>query len=153
MPRWSGASVFAAFETTTPMLKVMVVEDTATYQLIIRRQLSVSGIRSVVPAADGAEALELLRKEPDVDVIICDWHMAPMDGLAFCAAVQSVPYLRGRRIPVVLMTGDAKLADPDRRRRALEPAKGLGITEILIKPFSAETLREVLGRCADYRPW
>ncbi len=135
------------------MLKVLVVEDTATYQLIVRRQLQVLGIRSVVPAADGAEALALLRKEPDVDVILCDWHMAPMDGLAFCAAVQAIPYLRGRHIPVVFMTGDAKLADPDRRRRALEPGKGLGISEILIKPFTADTLREVLTKCAGYRPY
>ncbi len=135
------------------MLKVMVVEDTATYQLIIRRQLLALGIRSVVPAADGAEALALLQKEPDVDVILCDWHMAPMDGLAFCAAVQTVPYLRGRHIPVVLVTGDVKLADPERRRRALQPAKGLGINEILIKPFTIDTLRDVLSRCTEYRSW
>ena len=132
------------------MLKVMVVEDTVTYQLIVRRQLAALGINSVVMTADGKEALDTLRREPDVDVILSDWHMAPMDGLTFCAAVQAVPYLRGRQIPVIFMTGDAKLADPVKRRRALEPAHSLGITEILLKPFTVDDLRQVLTRCAGY---
>lgn len=133
------------------MLKVMVVEDTVTYQLIVRHQLSALGITSMVMATDGQQALATLRREPDVDAILCDWHMTPMDGLTFCAAVQAVPYLRGRQIPVIFMTGDAKLADPVKRRRALEPAHSLGITEILIKPFTVDDLRTVLTRCAGYQ--
>ena len=135
------------------MLKVLVVEDTATFRLIVRRQLAALGINSVTTAVDGEEALELLRTEPDFDVILCDWHMAPMDGFAFCAQVQSIPYLRGRHIPVVFMTGDTKLADPNKRRRALGQAHSLGITDILIKPFSVADLREVLSRCAGYVPY
>lgn len=133
------------------MLKVMVVEDTLTYQMIVRRQLAALGIDSVVMTSEGREALETLGREPDVDVILCDWHMTPMDGLTFCAAVQSIPYLRGRRIPVIFMTGDVKLADPTRRRRAMAPAHSLGITEILIKPFTVEELKAVLIRCAGYQ--
>jgi len=135
------------------MLKVLVVEDTITYQMIVRRQLAALGINSVVMTADGQAALDLLRREPDVDVILCDWHMAPMDGLTFCAAVQTIPYLRGRKIPVVFMTGDTKLADPTKRQRALGPAHSLGITEILIKPFNVADLKQVLTRCAGYEPY
>ncbi len=135
------------------MLKVLIVEDTATFQLIVRRQLTSLGINSVIMTADGSEALDLLRREPDVDVILCDWHMAPMDGLTFCAAVKKIPYLRGRNIPVVFMTSDAKLADPTRRQRTLESAHGLGIAEILIKPFTANSLRQVLAKHAGYSPY
>jgi CheY-like chemotaxis protein len=135
------------------MLKVLIVEDTATFQLIVRRQLTALGINSVETASDGLAALDLIRREPDVDVILCDWHMAPMDGLAFCAAVQKVPYLRGRHIPVVFMTSDAKLVDPVKRQRALAPAQALGITDILIKPFTIADLGAVLTRCAGYRPY
>ncbi|MEI7607214.1 MAG: response regulator [Rhodospirillaceae bacterium] len=135
------------------MLKVLIVEDTATFRLIVRRQLVSLGINSVTMAADGEEALELLRAEPDFDVILSDWHMAPMDGLTFCARVQQIPYLRGRHIPVVFMTGDTKLADPEKRKRALGQAHSFGITDILIKPFTATDLRDVLARCAGYVPY
>ncbi|MEI8396974.1 MAG: response regulator [Rhodospirillaceae bacterium] len=135
------------------MLKVLVVEDTLTFQLIVQRQLAALGINSVEMTADGKAGLELLRREPDVDVILCDWHMVPMDGLAFCAAVQTVPYLRGRHIPVIFMTSDNKLVDPVKRKRALLPAQSLGITDILIKPFNVNDLREVLTRCAGYVPY
>ena len=134
------------------MLKVLIVEDTATFRLIVRRQLTTLGINSVTTAVDGEEALELLRAEPDFDVILCDWHMAPMDGFTFCAAVQQIPYLRGRHIPVVFMTGDTKLADPEKRRRALGKAHSLGITDILIKPFTADDIRATLERCGILAP-
>ena len=134
------------------MLKVLVVEDTVTFQLLLVHQLKTLGIDSVAMAAHGAEALDLLRREPDFDVILCDWHMAPMDGLSFCAEVQTIPYLRGRRIPVVFMTGDTKLADPNKRQRTLASAHSLGIAEILIKPFNADDLQAVLTRCAGYTP-
>ncbi len=135
------------------MIKVLIVEDTATFRLIVRRQLAALGVNSVATAVDGEEALELLRTEPDFDVILCDWHMAPMDGLAFCASLQSIPYLRGRHIPVIFMTSDVKLADPEKRKRTLGTAQSLGIIDILTKPFTVADLREVLARCAGYVPY
>ena len=71
-----------------------------------------------------------------------------MDGLDFCARVQATPYLGGRRIPVLFMTGDERLAeDADKRRRALETARELGIVDILIKPFTAADILAALTRC------
>lgn len=135
------------------MLKVLVVEDTATFRMIIRRQLAAVGIHSVAMAADGTEAIDLLEQEPDIDLILCDWHMAPMDGLTFCGKVQQTNYLRGRKIPILFMTGDNKLADPERRRRALQQARGLGIIDIIMKPFNVADLRDVLTRGLGYAPW
>ena len=121
---------------------------------LLRHQLSEIGITRVVMTAEGTEALALLQREPDVDLILCDWHMAPMDGLSFCAQVQKIPYLGGRRIPVLFMTGDERLTDSEKRRRALETAKDLGIVDILLKPFKTEQLRAVVTRCvpALFRP-
>lgn len=135
------------------MLRVLVVEDMATFRMIVRRQLAAVGVHAVAMAADGSEALDLLEQEPDFDLILCDWHMAPMDGLTFCGKVQKINYLRGRRIPILFMTADAKLADPERRRRALEQARGLGIIDIITKPFNIADLREVLARGLGYQPW
>ena len=134
-------------------LKVLVVEDISMFRTLIRHQLAELGITQVVTTGDGAEALDLLLSEPDFDLILCDWHMEQMDGLDFCARVQATPHLGGRRIPVLFMTGDTKLADPEKRKRALGPAHSLGITDILIKPFTVADLRDVLARCAGYVPY
>jgi two-component system chemotaxis response regulator CheY len=133
-------------------IKVLVVEDLSMMRMLIRHQLGELGILQVVTAADGEEALDLLHHEPDVDLILCDWHMSPMDGLTFCAQVQAVPHLGGRKIPVLFMTGDERLQDPDKRRRALETAKDLGIIDILLKPFTSEDLGRVLAQCPGLAP-
>jgi len=131
--------------------KVLIVEDISMIRTLLRHQLRELGILSVAACSDGAEALDLLLNEPDVDLILCDWHMTPMDGLTFCAQVQATPYLGGRQIPVLFMTSDERLTDPDKRRRTLETARDLGIVDILIKPFATEALREVLAR-SGWRP-
>ena len=131
-----------------PSLKVLVVEDVSMFRTLIRHQLSEIGITRVATASDGTEALDLLLGEPDFDLILCDWHLEQMDGLDFCARVQATPYLGGRRIPVLFMTGDERLAeDADKRRRALETARELGIVDILIKPFTAADILAALTRC------
>ncbi len=120
---------------------------------LIRHQLEQIGFTRIVTTCNGAEALALLSCEPDVDLILCDWHMEPIDGLEFCARVQATPYLGGRRIPVLFMTSDQRLAeDPAKRRRALESARELGINEILIKPFTADDIRTKLQQCATLAP-
>ena len=136
-----------------PSLKVLVVEDVSMLRTLIRHQLAEIGITRVATAGDGAEALDLLLGEPDVDLILCDWHLEQMDGLDFCARVQAIPYLGGRRIPVLFMTGDERLAeDPNKRRRALETARDLGIVDILIKPFNADDILAALTRCGLLAP-
>lgn len=133
------------------MLNVLLVEDTATFRAIVRHQLLAMNMDTVHVAADGQEALAELRRNPDIDLIISDWHMAPMDGLTFCGMVRRVPGLAGRRLPVVFMTADAKLADEDRRRRVLEASGHLGIIAILPKPFTTAQLREALSVGAGIR--
>ena len=134
------------------MAKILVVEDTATFRAILRHQLVGLGFTNVWMAADGGEALKLLQSEQDFDIIICDWHMHPMDGLTFCGVVQSIPNPHGRTIPVLFMSADPKLADPHKRTRMLEPARKVGIVEILPKPFEVVELKATLDRCLMVAP-
>ncbi len=133
------------------MVKIMVVEDTATFRGILRHQLITIGITNIWMAADGEEALTMLHDQPDIDAIICDWHMHPMDGLTFCSKIRDVLTLQGRVIPVIFMTSDPKFADPEKRARLIEPVRNIGITEILPKPFNTNDLQETLSRCIGYR--
>ena len=128
--------------------KVLIVEDVKMLRTMLEHQLRELGVDLIVTAADGTEALTVLTRELDVDLIISDWHMEPMDGLDFCARMQALPHIRGRQIPVLFMTSDERLADPDKRRRTLEPARSLGIVDMLAKPVEIDELREAMIRCS-----
>ena len=129
------------------MTKILIVEDTATFRAILRHQLVSIGYTNIWTAADGGEALKMLQAEESFDVIICDWHMHPMDGLTFCGVVQSLTSTRERPIPVLFMTSDPKLADPERRARMIEPARKVGIVDILPKPFEITELKATIASC------
>ena len=104
------------------------------------------GVNRIVLAIDGKDALSLLDAERDINLILCDWHMHPMDGLSFCAEVKENSRLRARTIPIVFMTGDEKLLDPDKLRRIQHPIMAIGVTEIVNKPISTERLRDIIQR-------
>jgi CheY-like chemotaxis protein len=62
-------------------LSVLVVDDDELERALVSDRLQQRGVK-VGEAADGAQALEILRKEP-VPVVIVDWHMPVMDGIEF----------------------------------------------------------------------
>jgi two-component system chemotaxis sensor kinase CheA len=86
---------------------VLVVDDSATYRVLLRNLLEAEGYR-VVTVADGAAALEVLEVEP-VDVVVSDIEMPRLDGFGLLAAV-------GGKVPVVLVT--SRTGDVDARRAA-----------------------------------
>ena len=62
-------------------LSVLIVADDELERALIADRLSQRGIK-VHEAGDGAQALELLRREP-IPVVVVDWHMPVMDGIEF----------------------------------------------------------------------
>src|SRR5215510_7028849 len=62
-------------------LAVLVVDDDELERTLMADRLSQRGIE-VLEAADGAQALQLLRGKP-VPVVVVDWHMPVMDGIEF----------------------------------------------------------------------
>ena len=117
-------------------LTVLVVEDDFGVRESLADVLSDAGYE-VACAADGIEALALLRTRPLPQVILLDWMMPRCDGAQVMAALQAEPALAA--IPVVLLTADVRLASR---------AEALGVSGFLKKPVDlAHLLREV-GRHA-----
>lgn len=108
---------------------VLVAEDDAPVRETVRRGLELAGCR-VDTAADGAEALDLLRGGLAPDLVLADIRMPVMDGIALALAVAR----EWPRLPVLLMTAYA-----DQRERA----DGLDdlIAGVVRKPFSLAELR------------
>jgi CheY-like chemotaxis protein len=112
---------------------VLVVDDEETIRTTIARMLRHMGLDAVL-AADGQEALETFRADPDrFALVLCDLTMPHLDG------EQTFTELRRLRpgVQVVLMSGFSQ-------QEALVRFTGKGLASFLQKPFSFESLREVL---------
>jgi len=123
------------------MARIIVAEDEAALRGYLRRGLQQLG-HTIIAAADGAEALELLQQgDGAVDLLLADIKMPVMDGIALTlATARSYPDIK-----IVLMTGY-----PDQRTRT----KGLDglIHGFLQKPFTlAELTFEVAAALASSR--
>jgi CheY-like chemotaxis protein len=113
------------------MSEVLVAEDEAMLRLLAVEMLEEAGF-SVSQAADGAEALDLLKAQPEIQVLVSDIKMPRMDGYALTQAGLTLrPDLK-----IVLMTGYAQEPPPDIVR-----ASGI---RTLHKPFDLEELTELV---------
>jgi CheY-like chemotaxis protein len=111
-------------------VKILAVEDDPVARAILHQALLRLG-HEVVDAADGAEALRLLEKEP-VRVIVSDWMMPEMDGLALCRAVRG--RVQADYVYFILLT--SRTADVDNQREAIEA----GVDDFLSKPLNAQDI-------------
>lgn len=109
---------------------ILVVEDEPDILRGLRDNLSFEGWR-VLAAGDGEKGLALALKEKP-DVVILDWMLPGMDGLAVCRELRG----RGATMPVVFLTARGQEVD---RVLGLE----MGADDYVTKPFS---VRELVAR-------
>jgi two-component system, chemotaxis family, chemotaxis protein CheY len=117
-------------------LKFLVVDDFSTMRRIVKNLLSDLGYQNVVEADDGNTALPILQ-QGDIDCLITDWNMPGMHGLELLKAVRSDAKLA--KLPVLMLTAEAK------REQIVEAAQA-GVNGYVIKPFTAEILKEKLDK-------
>jgi len=126
-------------------LRVLIVDDQRTMRKIIRELLSQISIRDVIEAEDGLDALKVIQDPTAVppDVVLCDLHMANMDGMEFVNMVRrnKVPRLAG--IPILILTGDKDTFMHEVSTQA-------GATKVLTKPISAPDLRTEIAAVVGF---
>ena len=119
-------TVSVAANLSTPIL---VVEDFSTMVRILRNLLKQIGLENVDDAADGRIALAKMR-EKSYELVITDCNMAAMSGYELLREIRTDPRLE--LTAILMMTADPNIA---------RLVKETDITQYLIKPFSAETLK------------
>ncbi|CAH0535172.1 Regulator of RpoS [Vibrio stylophorae] len=82
--------------------QVLVVDDNKSIQMAYAMVLQKRGY-SVVTANDGCEALERLQEHPQIQVVLSDWLMPRMDGIALCQRIKNNAL--GRYIFFILVSG------------------------------------------------
>jgi len=117
-------------------MKFLVVDDFSTMRRIIKNLLHDLGYSNVTEADDGKTALPMLQAG-SFDFLITDWNMPGMPGLDLIKAVRADTKLA--KMPVLMLTAEAK------RDQIIEAAQA-GVNGYVIKPFTAETLKEKLDK-------
>ena len=90
----------------------------------------------VQPAGHGREGLDVLDSGWVPDLVTVDWNMPVMDGLQFVSAVRSNPALRS--MTLMMVTSESEHTQIVRARAA-------GAHEYVIKPFTADAIRDKLA--------
>ncbi|PID54095.1 MAG: response regulator [Micrococcales bacterium] len=115
-------------------MRALVIDDSKTMRRIIARTLTDLGF-SVAEAGDGAQALDVIRGGFVPDFASVDWNMPVMDGLTFITNVRA--NAMWRNITLMMVTTESEQSQVVR-------ALAAGAHEYLIKPFTAEALRDKL---------
>lgn len=127
-------------------LTVLVVEDTPPMRKLIVSVLENLGVGKIYTAADGEQGFAMYQKI-NPDIIITDWLMEPMDGIEFIKMVRTHVSSPNRTVPMIIITGYSAIT------RVME-ARDQGVTEFLVKPFTANDLAKriayVINRPRDF---
>ncbi|MGB9715091.1 MAG: chemotaxis response regulator CheY [Thermodesulfovibrionales bacterium] len=117
-------------------MKILVVDDFPTMRRILKNILKQLGFENIEEAEDGAQAYSKL-KSGGFGLVISDWNMPNMDGLSFLKAVRSDPDLK--EMPFLMVTAEAE------KNKVIEAIKS-GVSNYIVKPFTAEILKEKMDR-------
>ena len=119
-----------------PKMRILVVDDFATMRRIVKNILKQLGFENIVEADDGKAALRVLESQ-HIDFIVSDWNMPNMNGLEFLKAVRSNEKFKD--IPFLMVTAEAL-------KENIVAAVKAGVSNYIVKPFTAETLKEKIEK-------
>lgn len=110
----------------------LIVDDSAHMRRLVRSLLQAFGASHIDEASDGTTAFQHLSAQMP-DVVITDFMMQPMDGVAFTRKLRNEPGKADPFVPIIMMTGYTEF------ERVIE-ARDAGVTEIVAKPLTASSL-------------
>jgi two-component system chemotaxis response regulator CheY len=119
-----------------PNMKILVVDDMVTMRRIVKNILKQLGFANVDEAENGQEALQKLRVDT-YGFVVSDWNMPVMTGIDMLRAIRADEKLKPT--PVLMVTAEAQQSN-------LIEAVQAGVSNYIVKPFTAETLQEKIAK-------
>ncbi len=111
-------------------MRTLVVDDSRAVRMIIGQILREIGME-VFEAANGLEALEQMKRNPDLELLLVDWNMPQMNGIDLVRAIRSDRAYDAVRI--LMVTSESQ---GEQVMQALQA----GANEYLMKPFNKDVL-------------
>ena len=132
-------------------LSVLIVDDSAFARALMSRVLRSLGVRQIVAASDGSEAIHYLKNVGTsaqkigvqrFDIIISDWMMSPVDGAMLLKWLRRHKDSPDRFLPFIMVSAQAG-------EEKVREARDLGANEFLAKPFSINNIAQKLLQLID----
>jgi two-component system chemotaxis response regulator CheY len=122
-------------------IKILVVDDMSTMRKIIKNMLGQIGFKNITEADDGASAWPLIqnaiKEGKPFEFILSDWNMPQMSGLDLLKNVRETPGLE--KLPFLMITAEAEQGN-------VVIAVKAGVSNFIVKPFSAQVLKEKIDK-------
>jgi len=134
----AAASKRTGFPVKKGNVKILIAEDDWVSFLYLSRVLAQPEI-TIIHALNGLEAVEIVEKTEDVDLILMDIRMPVMDGIE---AITQIKKIRPD-LPIIVQTA---YAFGEEKRRALE----IGCDEYVEKSYKAEKIRALISKYLDF---
>lgn len=122
-------------------LRILLVDDNAHMRTLLNEILKAVGVRHLYAAADGGAALQLMKGQ-EIDLVITDLAMRPMDGIEFVKRLRASRMNPNPMTPVIMVTGYSTL-------QRVSEARDAGVHEFLSKPLTAKAVLERLSRAVQ----
>lgn len=123
--------------------KILIVDDSqlihSMYRLVLNKY---SGCR-IVDAMNGLDAMDVLSKESNFDLILLDINMPVMDGIQFMEKIKKENIYR--HIPIIIVSTEGREED------TLKALK-LGAWGYIVKPFKPQMLHELVEKVIAKKP-
>lgn len=137
-----SASSSSKEKTKASDYRVMIVDDSKTDRVIMRKSLEPLGI-TLVEAVDGQEALNILKQSDEMfDAMLIDIEMPRMDGYTLATEIKK--YNRYKNLPLIAVTSRTSKTD---RMRGVES----GMIEYITKPYSQDYLMSVVQKNIKFK--
>jgi two-component system, chemotaxis family, chemotaxis protein CheY len=121
-------------ETLIRSLGVLVVDSSQFMRKIVRNLLLNVGVKEIYEAGDGIDGLEAIRSIGP-DIVILDWELPLLNGAELVRIVRSPGVFPMPDVPIIMLSSNGE------RWRVIEAAR-IGVNEYLVKPVSAQALRD-----------
>ena len=119
-----------------PSMKILIVDEMVTMRRIVKNVLKQLGFSNIDEAENGQDGLQKL-KSSKYDFVVSDWNMPVMTGIDMLRAIRADEQLKA--IPVLMVTAEAQ-------QKNLVEAVQAGVSNYIVKPFTAETMQEKLAK-------
>ncbi len=120
-----------------PEKTVLVVDDFPTMRRIVKTLLKQLGFKTFLEAEDGEQGYKVLKENPDIGFVVSDWNMPKMTGLEFLKTLRATD--KYKDIPFLMVTAEAE-------KENIIAAVKSGVSNYIVKPFTAVTLKEKLDK-------
>ena len=128
--------------------RVLAVDDLEVNRKILKHQLQSQGM-TMVGAASGIEALELLRGQEQFDVAILDMHMSEMDGVELATKIRALAHRRSLPLMMLSSMGQCDNANGLFAAVLSKPAKEARLFDALSSLFGVVSNANAKSAAAD----